>query len=101
MAKDKKKHAKKDKVSEDILDVAALSIRKFRKVTKEISKLSSGQKIVGGMVLLAAGLTYLAVTRATPDEQAGDAAASSAEEAADEASPLRVSRKPHKPPKLQ
>jgi hypothetical protein len=60
MAKDKKKHSKKDDVSDDLLDVAALSIKKFRKVTKEIGKLSTGQKIVGGLALAAAGLTYLA-----------------------------------------
>jgi hypothetical protein len=60
MAKGKKKHSKKDDVSDDLLDVAALSIKKFRKVTKEIGKLSTGQKIVGGLALAAAGLTYLA-----------------------------------------
>jgi hypothetical protein len=60
MAKGKKKHSKKDDVSDDLLDVAALSIKKFRKVTKEIGKLSTGQKIVGGLALAVAGLTYLA-----------------------------------------
>lgn len=60
MAKDKKKHSKKDDVSDDLLDVAAMSIKKFRKVTKEIGKLSTGQKIAGGIALAAAGLTYLA-----------------------------------------
>lgn len=60
MGKDKKKHSKKDKVSEDILDVAAISLKKFRKVSKEMSKLSTGQKVVGGVALLAAGLSYLA-----------------------------------------
>jgi hypothetical protein len=60
MAKDKKKHSKKDDVSDDLLDMAALSIKKFRKVTKEIGKLSTGQKIVGSLALAAAGLTYLA-----------------------------------------
>lgn len=68
MGKDKKKHSKKDKdqVSEGILDVAHLSVRKFRKVTKEIGKLSTGQKLVGGVALLAAGLTYLANRPAAP-----------------------------------
>ena len=60
MGKNKKKHSKKDKVSEDILDAAALTLKKFRKVTREIGKLSTGQKIVGGLALAAAGLTYLA-----------------------------------------
>ena len=60
MAKGKKKHSKKDKVSESILDMAALSLKKFRKVTKEIGKLSTSQKVVGGCALLAIGYTYLA-----------------------------------------
>ncbi|SNR63837.1 hypothetical protein [Hymenobacter mucosus] len=57
----KKKHKKKgkDAVSEDVLDAAVLSIKKFRKVTNEIAKLSTGQKLVGGLTLLAAGLIYL------------------------------------------
>ena len=66
MAKDKKKHSKKDKVSAGILDAATLSVRKFRKVTKEIGKLSTGQKLVGGAALLAAGLTYLAKKQPRP-----------------------------------
>jgi len=72
MAKDKKKKHKKDDASEDILDVAALSIKKFRKVTKEISKLSTGQKLVGGIALVAAGLTYLA-NQETDASSAGNA----------------------------
>ncbi|UOQ72855.1 hypothetical protein [Hymenobacter cellulosilyticus] len=59
MSKHKKKHSKKDGVSEDLLDTAALSIKKYRKVTNEISKLSPGQKLVGGAMLLAAGYFYL------------------------------------------
>lgn len=66
MAKDKKKHAKKDKspVSDGIMDAAALSLKKYRKVTRQIGKLSTGQKVVGGIALLAAGLTYLAKKQA-------------------------------------
>lgn len=65
MGKDKKKHSKKgkDELSDDILDVAAMSVKKFRKVTKEISRLSTGQKVVGGVALAAAGLVYLAANR--------------------------------------
>lgn len=65
MGKGKKKHSKKgkDELSDDILSVAAMSVKKFRKVTKEISKLSMGQKVVGGVALLAAGLTYLAANQ--------------------------------------
>lgn len=73
MGKDKKKHSKKgkDPVSEGILDVAHLSVRKFRKVTKEIGKLSTGQKLVGGVALLAAGLTYLATRPDGPEASLG------------------------------
>ena len=60
MSKDKKKSSKKGKLSDDLLDVAAVSIKKFRKVTRQLTKLSTGQKLVGGAALLAAGLTYLA-----------------------------------------
>lgn len=69
MGKGKKKHAKKDQVSEDMLGAAALSIKKFRKVTKEITKLSTGQKVVGGFALLAAGLTYWATQSSSVDEK--------------------------------
>ena len=52
-----------------MLEVAAQSLKKFRKVTKEIAKLSTGQKLVGGLVIAAAGLAYLA-TRETNDAPA-------------------------------
>ena len=68
MAKDKKKHSKKDRVSEDLLDAAALSLKKFRKVTKQLTKLSTGQKVMGGIALLAAGFTYLANNKADESE---------------------------------
>ncbi|WP_426062173.1 hypothetical protein [Hymenobacter sp. B1770] len=68
--KKKKKHSLKEEVSEDLLDAAALSVRKFRKVTKEVQKLSTGQKIVGGIALLAAGLTYLAKMEFDSDDKA-------------------------------
>lgn len=71
MGKNKKKHAKKDPASGNVLDVAHLSLKKFRKVTKQIGKLSTGQKLVGGVALLAVGLTYLAQQQAdapTPDD---------------------------------
>ena len=81
MAKDKKKHSKKDKASEDVLDVAAASLKKFRKVTKEISKFSTGQKVVGGIALAAAGLAYLAAREATETPDAKSPGASTEEEA--------------------
>ncbi|WP_375435763.1 hypothetical protein [uncultured Hymenobacter sp.] len=80
MAKDKK-HSKKGNQSNDLLDEAAVSLKKFRKVTKQLTKLSTGQKVVGGVALLAAGLTYLAkkqaaagpATDASPDATAAEA----------------------------
>ena len=59
MGKHKKKHSKNNDVSDDILSAAALSIRKYRKVTNEIAKLSTGQKLVGSLMLLGAGYFYL------------------------------------------
>ncbi|MDO7850615.1 hypothetical protein [Hymenobacter convexus] len=107
MAKDKKKKHKKGDASEDILDVAALSIKKFRKVTREIGKLSTGQKLVGGIALVAAGLTYLATQDSS---EAPDSASNS-----DEPGPLKrladsflgetedtpAHRKPRKIPKFK
>ena len=68
MAKNKKKDSKKDPVAENLLDIARTSLKKFRKVTREISRLSTGQKLVGGLALAAAGLAYLATldSDATP-----------------------------------
>lgn len=83
MAKDKKKKQKKAEVSEDILDVAALSIKKFRKVTREIGKLSTGQKLVGGIALAAAGLAYLA----TQETEAAAAAAKAPKDDDSDAAP--------------
>jgi hypothetical protein len=61
MGKGKKKGSKKVKqLEKDVLDVAAESVRKFRRVSKEIGKLSTTQKIFGGVGLLAAAITYLA-----------------------------------------
>lgn len=80
MPKDKKKQSKKkDELSDDLLDMAALSLKKFRKVSKQIGKLSTGQKLVGGVALLAAGLTYLAKQQveapaAAPDDEAAASA---------------------------
>ncbi len=65
MPKTKKKHSKKDAAPEDVLDLAHASLKKFRKVTREIGKLSTGQKLVGGLALAAAGLAYFAA-RAEP-----------------------------------
>jgi hypothetical protein len=59
MGKKDKKKKKPDSVSDDLFDATALSIKKYRKVTNEIAKLSSVQKLVGGLALLAGGYFYL------------------------------------------
>ena len=79
MAKDKNKDAKKDRKSNDLLDEAARRLKKFRKVTKHMTKLSTAQKLVGGVALLAAGLTYLAKRQA--DEEAATVPGANAAEA--------------------
>ncbi|GAB2476695.1 hypothetical protein GCM10011375_21160 [Hymenobacter qilianensis] len=68
MGKGKKKGSKKaKKLERDALDVAAESIRKYRRVSKEIGKLSTTQKIVGGIGLLAAAIAYVANKQAIDD----------------------------------
>lgn len=82
MPKDKKKKSKKDELSGDILDAANLTLKKFRKVTRQIGKLSTGQKVVGGLALLAAGLTYLAQQQTDkPESGLEDAEAAAAQPA--------------------
>ena len=88
MGKDKKKRSKKDMASNDMLEVAAQSLKKFRKVTKEIAKLSTGQKLVGGLAIAAAGLAYLA-TRETDDAPAGSDAKAEPDEAEAPTAPKR------------
>ena len=99
MAKDKKKDSKKDPVAENLLDVARTSLKKFRKVTREISRLSTGQKLVGGLALAAAGLAYLATldSDATPVPSAP--AATPPSDADQATAPAVVSRPRHKVPK--
>ena len=104
MSKGKKKHSKKNKGTDGILDVAALSVSKFRKVTKEIGKLSTGQKLVGALALAAAGLTYLATQQAgaeTPSADDGPAAKANEKRATtdDEAPRPAPARKSRKAPK--
>ncbi|KAA9333253.1 hypothetical protein F0P96_09755 [Hymenobacter busanensis] len=60
MGKKNKKHSKKhDTLSGDLFDATALSIKKYRKVTDEIAKLSPLQKLAGGAALLTVGYFYL------------------------------------------
>lgn len=99
MGKGKKKHSKKDDVADDILDVAAVSVRKFRKVTKEIHKLSTGQKIVGGLALLAAGLTYMAKQNLDADHPAASGSADTAQLASAQPDESEAEAKPSPPRK--
>ena len=94
----KKKHSKKDQTSANVLDLAQLTLKKFRKVTKEVGKLSTGQKLLGGVALAAAGLAYLAARDAeeTPDTAAADTPQALA---ADHA-PAAASRKHPKRPRF-
>jgi hypothetical protein len=114
--KDKKKKSKQiqDALPEDVLDAAVVSIKKFRKITNEIAKLSLGQKLVGGLVLTAAGLIYLDQRKGSDDSsrftpkfdwpKLSEAKETSATEAAEEEeeAPIRaatVPRKSRKSPK--
>lgn len=96
MAKDKKasagkkKQGKKSRKADGLLDDAAKSLKKFRKVTRHVGRLSTGQKLVGGIALVAAGLTYwakkqateAAATAALPGAQAAEAHLATLTEAA-------------------
>ncbi len=113
--KKKKKHARQEAIADDLLSSTALSIRKFRQVTDEIAKLSTGQKLAGGLALVVAGVIYLerhrigqAVEAVTPDRASWprlltNTAATATEEVADEASAdasaAHKNRKPAKPGK--
>ena len=60
MSKAKKKGSKKSKPSKDLLDTASRTLKKFQRVSKLVGKLTTTQKVVGGLALAAAGLAYLA-----------------------------------------
>ena len=59
MGKDKKKGSKTNKPSQALLETAAYSLKRFRHFSKQVGKLSTTQKMVGGVALLAAGYAYL------------------------------------------
>jgi hypothetical protein len=100
MPKAKKKHSKKDGASEDVLDLAHASIKKFRKVTREIGKLSTGQKLVGSFALAAAGLAYLATRDSNDGPAAPVAEAPRAIAAETEPAPASAPRKHPKRPRF-
>ena len=92
----KKKHSKKDRASGNVLDLAHLTLKKFRKVTKEAGKLSTGQKLLGGVALAAAGLVYLAArdTEETPDTSTAEGPEPLAADHAPAASPRKHPKRP-------
>jgi hypothetical protein len=94
MSKKKKKGANSGVDADDLLDMAALAVKRFRRVTKEIGKLSTGQKIVGGLALVAAGLTYLA-QQDGDSAPAGDKASGPTPAASDEEPAAPASHKDH------
>ena len=73
MSKNKPKGSKKNKASDDLLDSATDGLRKFRRFAKQVNKLSTTQKIVGGLAVLAAG--YALITTTSPDEAPTETAA--------------------------
>jgi hypothetical protein len=59
MSKANKKQLKKRAFAPELLGQAAHSLRKFRRVTKQVSRLSTAQKLLGGLALVAASVAYL------------------------------------------
>lgn len=73
MSKSKKKDSKKSKDTSDLLDTATLGLKKYRRFAKQVKKLSTAQKVVGGLALLAAG--YAFVVNSSLGEDAAEAPA--------------------------
>ena len=73
MSKKKTKGSKKDKASGDLLDTATGELKKLRRFAKQVKKLSTTQKIVGGLAVLAAG--YALITNRSADEGPAEALA--------------------------
>lgn len=100
MPKAKKKHSKKAGASEDVLDLAHTSLKKFRKVTREIGKLSTGQKLVGGLALAAAGLAYIAARNSSDEAAAPEPEPEAAGAPVADAEPAAARRKHPKRPRF-
>ncbi|WP_201978068.1 hypothetical protein [Hymenobacter rubidus] len=66
MSKNKPKGSKKSRASNDLLDAATVGLQKFRRFAKQVNKLSTTQKLVGGLAALAAG--YALITNTSPAE---------------------------------
>ena len=66
MSKNKPKGSKKSKASNDLLDAATVGLKKFRRFAKQVNKLSTTQKLIGGLAVLAAG--YALMTNTSSNE---------------------------------
>ena len=73
MSKKMNKGSKKNKASGDLLDTATAELKKLRRFAKQFKKLSTTQKIVGGLAVLAAG--YALINNTSSDEEATEALA--------------------------
>ena len=79
MSESKNKGSQKEKPASalpasNVLDSATVSLQKFRRFAKQVKKLSTTQKVVGSLALLAAG--YALVSNSTPNEAPTEAPAS-------------------------
>lgn len=97
MSKNKPKGSKKSKVSDDLLDAATVGLQKFRRLAKQVNKLSTTQKVVGGLAVLAAG--YAFVTNTSPAEAPTETAALDEPTLLPEASPTTNASPPARTPK--
>ena len=66
ISKNKPKGSKKSKASDDLLDAATVGLQNFRRFAKQVNKLSTTQRVVGGLAVLAAG--YALITNTSPNE---------------------------------
>lgn len=64
---------KKNKASGDLIATATLKLKKLRRFAKQFKKLSTTQKIVGGLAVLTAG--YALITNNSPTEATTEVAA--------------------------
>ncbi len=65
MGKRQHRHRKKASPSQDLLDTATTALKQFSRFTNQVRKLSTTQKVVGGVALATAGLVLLGKRPAT------------------------------------